>query len=61
MSRIWVREHDQYVLRQLLTLAEPHFEPNTWNEFGRLAFEGAKPDMVASGNGNFPERRLPSA
>lgn len=26
MSQIWNREHDQYVLRQLLALAEPHFE-----------------------------------
>ena len=47
MSRIWDREHDQYVLRQLLTLAEPHFEPNTWKAFCRVALEGAKPDVVA--------------
>ena len=47
MSRIWNREHDQYVLRQLLTLAEPHFEPNTWKAFCRVALEGAKPDVVA--------------
>ncbi|TWU27911.1 RNA polymerase sigma factor [Novipirellula artificiosorum] len=47
MSRIWDREHDQYVLRQLLTLAEPHFEPNTWKAFYRVALEGAKPDVVA--------------
>ena len=47
MSQIWNREHDQYVLRQLLTLAEPHFEPNTWKAFYRVALEGAKPDVVA--------------
>lgn len=47
MSRIWNREHDQYVLRQLLALAEPHFEPNTWKAFCRVAIEGAKPDVVA--------------
>ena len=47
MSQIWNREHDQYVLRQLLTLAEPHFEPNTWQAFCRVALEGAKPDVVA--------------
>lgn len=47
MSRIWDREHDHYVLRQLLTLAEPHFEPNTWKAFCRVALEGAKPDVVA--------------
>ena len=47
MSRIWNREHDQYVLRQLLTLAEPHFEPATWTAFCRVALDGAKPDDVA--------------
>ncbi|TWU08240.1 RNA polymerase sigma factor [Stieleria varia] len=47
MSLIWNREHDQYVLRQLLTLAEPHFEPNTWTAFCKVALEGAKPDVVA--------------
>lgn len=47
MSQIWNREHDQYVLRQLLTLAEPHFEPNTWKAFCRVALEGATPDAVA--------------
>ena len=30
MSQIWNRQHDQYVLRQLLALVEPHFTPNTW-------------------------------
>jgi RNA polymerase sigma-70 factor (ECF subfamily) len=47
MSQIWNREHDQYVLRQLLALAEPHFEPNTWRAFSRVALDGAKPDIVA--------------
>jgi RNA polymerase sigma-70 factor (ECF subfamily) len=47
MSQIWDREHDQYVLRQLLALAEPQFEPNTWKAFRRVALEGAKPDVVA--------------
>jgi RNA polymerase sigma-70 factor (ECF subfamily) len=47
MSRIWNREHDHYVLRQLMALAEPHFEPNTWEAFRRVALEGAKPDVVA--------------
>lgn len=48
MSRIWNHEHDQYVLRQLLVLAEPHFEPVTWMAFCRVALEGAKPDVVAA-------------
>lgn len=46
-SLIWNREHDQYVLRQLLALAEPHFAPNTWTAFCRVALDGAKPDVVA--------------
>ena len=47
MSLIWNREHDQYVLRQLLALAEPHFARNTWTAFCRVALDGAKPDVVA--------------
>ena len=47
MSQIWNREHDRYVLRQLLALAEPHFEPVTWKAFCRVALEGAKPNVVA--------------
>jgi len=47
MSLIWNREHDQYVLRQLLALAEPNFEPATWTAFCRVALDGKKPDVVA--------------
>jgi len=47
MSLIWNREHDQYVLRQLLALAEPHFARNTWTAFCRVALDGAKPEVVA--------------
>ncbi len=47
LSQIWNREHDQFVLRQLLALTEPHFEPNTWKAFCRVALEGAKADVVA--------------
>ena len=47
MSLIWNREHDQYVLRQLLALAEPHFARNTWTAFYRVVLDGAKPDVVA--------------
>lgn len=47
MSQIWNREHDQYVLRQLLAVAEPHFAPNTWMAFCRVALDGAKADVVA--------------
>jgi RNA polymerase sigma-70 factor (ECF subfamily) len=47
MSLIWNREHDQYLLRQLLVLAEPHFEPNTWKAFCRVALDGAEVGIVA--------------
>jgi RNA polymerase sigma-70 factor (ECF subfamily) len=47
MSQLWNREHDRYVMRQLLTLAEPHFEPQTWQAFCRVALEGERPDAVA--------------
>jgi RNA polymerase sigma factor (sigma-70 family) len=47
ISQIWNRDHDQYVLRQLLALAEPHFEPITWQAFCRVALEGTKPNVVA--------------
>ena len=47
VSQIFNREHDQHVLRQLLTLAEPHFAPNTWKAFIRVALEGARPQDVA--------------
>jgi RNA polymerase sigma-70 factor (ECF subfamily) len=47
MSQIWNHEHDQYVLRQLLALAEPHFARHTWTAFCRVALDGAKADVVA--------------
>ncbi|HCS50463.1 MAG TPA: RNA polymerase subunit sigma-24, partial [Planctomycetaceae bacterium] len=47
MSRIWNREHDQYVLRQLLALSEPHFEPATWTAFCRVTLDGAKAEVVS--------------
>ncbi|MEL7500716.1 MAG: sigma-70 family RNA polymerase sigma factor [Planctomycetota bacterium] len=47
LSQIWNREHDQFLLRQLLTLVEPQFAPNTWKAFCRVALDGAKPTVVA--------------
>jgi DNA-directed RNA polymerase specialized sigma24 family protein len=47
MSQIWDRQHDQYVLRQLLALAEPNFTPGTWRAFCRVALDGVRPDLVA--------------
>lgn len=47
MSQIWNREHDQYVLRQLLALTEPHFAPTTWQAFYRVSIKGKRADVVA--------------
>ena len=47
MSQIWNRQHDQYVLRQLLALVEPHFAPSTWKAFSRVALDGERADVVA--------------
>jgi RNA polymerase sigma-70 factor (ECF subfamily) len=47
LSRLWDQEHDQYVLRQLLALVKPHFAPNTWTAFCRVALEGQRPRDVA--------------
>jgi RNA polymerase sigma-70 factor (ECF subfamily) len=47
MSQIWNRQHDQYVLRQLLALAEPHFAASTWKAFCRVALDGVRPEVVA--------------
>ncbi len=47
MSQIWNRQHDQYVLRQLLELVKPHFAPSTWKAFYRVTVEGQRADLVA--------------
>ena len=47
MTLIWNQDHDRHVLRHLLTLTEPHFEPTTWKAFCRVALDGAKPDVAA--------------
>ena len=47
LSQRWNREHDQYVLRQLLELTEPNFAPTTWRAFLRVTFDRAKPQDVA--------------
>ena len=47
LSQIWNRQHDQYVLRQLLALVEPHFAPSTWRAFYLAALKGKRADVVA--------------
>lgn len=47
MSQIWNRQHDQFVLRQLLELVEPHFSPSTWRAFYLVALKNQRADLVA--------------
>jgi RNA polymerase sigma-70 factor (ECF subfamily) len=47
LSRIWDDEHDRYVLRRLMDLIEPRFEPSTLAAFRRVALDGASPEQAA--------------
>jgi RNA polymerase sigma-70 factor (ECF subfamily) len=47
LNRYWDEEHDRYVLRCLLELAELEFEPSTMRAFRRVALEGASGSEVA--------------
>jgi RNA polymerase sigma-70 factor, ECF subfamily len=46
-SRLWDREHDAHVLRQLLQRAEPEFERVTFQAFQRQVFDGVAAELVA--------------
>jgi RNA polymerase sigma-70 factor (ECF subfamily) len=48
LSRLWDEEHDRHVLRRLLELIEPDFEPATWRAFRLLIFEGRSAADVAA-------------
>ena len=48
LSQIWDREHQQYVVRKLLELIEPRFEPTTNQVFRRLVLDGLEADQVAA-------------
>jgi RNA polymerase sigma-70 factor (ECF subfamily) len=39
LSRRWDQEHDQHVVRRLLELIEPEFEPATWRAFQMVVLE----------------------
>ena len=47
LNRYWDEEHDRYVLRCLLELADLEFEPTTMRAFRRVALEGASGSEVA--------------
>lgn len=48
LSKLWDQEHDQHVVRRLLELIQPEFEPATWRAFGRLMLEGRPTAEVAA-------------
>lgn len=48
LSQLWDQEHDRYVLRRLMELVEPMFEPTTLTAFRRLVFD-AVPAAQAAG------------
>jgi RNA polymerase sigma factor (sigma-70 family) len=47
LSRLWDQEHDRHVLRRLLELIEPQFEPMTLAAFRRVVFDEVSPADVA--------------
>jgi RNA polymerase sigma-70 factor, ECF subfamily len=48
LSRLWDREHDQLVLKRLLELIEPDFQPATWQAFRRQVIDGISAETVAA-------------
>jgi len=48
LSRLWDQEHDQHVLRRLLELIEPMFEPATLAAFRRVVFDEVGAAQVAA-------------
>ena len=47
ISQVWNRQHDRFVLKQLMRLVQSQFEPKTWQAFYRQALKGQKPETVA--------------
>jgi RNA polymerase sigma factor (sigma-70 family) len=48
LSQLWDQEHDRHVVRRLLELLEPEFEPATWQAFRRLTLEDQPTAQVAA-------------
>ncbi len=48
LAQAWDAEHDRFVVRRLLEIIEPHFEPATLQAFRKVVMDGHKPAMVAS-------------
>ena len=54
LSRLWDAEHDRHVVRRLMKLIEPDFEPVTWKTFCALVLEGKETRAVAAEFGVSP-------
>ena len=48
LSLQWDREHDEFVMQQLLQDVRAHFTESTWTAFERLALDEASADTVAA-------------
>lgn len=48
LSRMWDEEYDRHVVRRLLELLEPEFEPSTWQAFRLLVLDGQPTSAVAA-------------
>ena len=47
LARQWDRDHDQHLLRKLLAVVRPDFDPKTWQAFTRFALDGLAAADVA--------------
>ena len=54
MSLQWDREHDEFVMKQLLQDVRHHFTESTWRAFERVALDEASADDVAAELGITP-------
>lgn len=48
MSRLWDKQHDQYVLQRLMALSESRFAATTWQAFYRVTILHQRADEVAA-------------
>ena len=48
LSRLWDREHDEHVARQLLRRVEVDFAPATWRAFRRQVIDGVAAAAAAA-------------
>ena len=58
LSRLWDKEHDDFVLRRLLELIEPEFSPAAWHAFRRQSVDGLTASQAAAELGVSPNAVL---